>query len=1027
MSRRPWPAAGLLTAAALALAPLAASVPLGSAPAAAEAVACPPGTMSSAKSEGARAQERRGAEPAFRDLISSLDSSTADRAATCVPVKQPEPFAEVAAIAAERNVISAGPLGYTPPGALRAALSAKAAATAATATVPGAQGTFTPLGKTPLISDDPDAPNVNGFGLGEQAGRIDSYAYDTVNKRIFAAPGTGGVWLSTDVGKTWRTVGDTLPFQSVGALDWSPTGTPADGTLMLLSGEASAGGNVYTGIGAFYSTDSGRSWQQAKGIPDGLMGFEVDVDPTNPKVVYAATSQGLYRSTDAGRSYVNVKLPTGDCAGVTGYDNVCHNANWVTDVEIKAPGGVGADKTGGQVLAAVGYRAGKRLYPGTDQPQSPANGLYRSDTGAPGTFEMLDVYGDGVSPIGFAPQERVGRVEMGSATGPNQDHDFVYAIVQDAVLFNGGVPGIDAADTTEVTGAAPNNTALNGIYVSSDFGDSWIRMADEIELQSPVTGSGLIGVGQALFFAPGVQAWYNMWIEPDPTSATAAGVPTRLVFGLEELWATRLEGTPQDGITQVAEPASFKVIGPYFADETCQVGVTPRAPICPNTQTTDGSTTTHPDQQSGLWVPGADGAVTLLVGNDGGNYRQERAPGQALSKDAWGRGDQNGFRANTLLPYDASAAKDGTVAFGLQDNGSGVIRPDGKTVQTFGGDGFFAAIDPDDSQTYYNEVTLAGMRVTTDGGKTYTDIDPPVTAPLFSNPFRMDPTDASHLITGGPEVVERLEGPNGDWVEVFNTGEGTQVTAVELQGAPAYVGFCSTCDIINKDPEQEQIFQSGIATNVGGDEAPEKGSASGWHTATGKGLPDRYISDIAIDPANPRTVYVVLAGYANRQWWPQGAFNDKNPNRGSGHVFRSTDAGETFTDITGSLPDVPARSIEVNRGQLLVGTDVGLFLSNNTSGQRWAALKGLPNVPVVSVKNMPGKPDQVVLATFGRGIYTYRMSALGSTGTPVAGPAPAPARPAGGRLPATGLGATAAAIGLLALMGGLAVRRRART
>jgi photosystem II stability/assembly factor-like uncharacterized protein len=118
-------------------------------------------------------------------------------------------------------------------------------------------------------------------------------------------------------------------------------------------------------------------------------------------------------------------------------------------------------------------------------------------------------------------------------------------------------------------------------------------------------------------------------------------------------------------------------------------------------------------------------------------------------------------------------------------------------------------------------------------------------------------------------------------------------------------------------------------------------------------------------------VYVTLSGYANRQWWPAGAFNDRNPNIGEGHVFKSTDAGETFTDVSGSLPDVPARSIEVNRGQLLVGTDVGLFLSNNTDGQRWAALKGLPNVPVVSVKNMPGKPEQVVLATFGRGVYTY--------------------------------------------------------
>ncbi len=40
------------------------------------------------------------------------------------------------------------------------------------------------------------------------------------------------------------------------------------------------------------------------------------------------------------------------------------------------------------------------------------------------------------------------------------------------------------------------------------------------------------------FYCPGVQSWYNAWIEPDPTRADASGVPTRLTFGLEEVWRT---------------------------------------------------------------------------------------------------------------------------------------------------------------------------------------------------------------------------------------------------------------------------------------------------------------------------------------------------------------------------------------------------------------------------------------------------------------------------------------------------------
>ena len=618
------------------------------------------------------------------------------------------------------------------------------------------------------------------------------------------------------------------------------------------------------------------------------------------------------------------------------------------------------------------------------------------------------------------------------------------------MLFNGGVPGIDAFDYTQVTGGALNNTSFNGIYVSSDFGSTWTRMADEIELQSPLTESALVGTASLLLFAPGVQSWYNQWIEPDPTTATATGVPTRLVFGLEEVWESRFSGQPQDGRTQSLEPVSFRVVGPYFADDTCAFLDNP-LPVCPTSQTGSGDLTTHPDQQSGIWVPQPDGGVSLVVGNDGGTYVQTVGEGEDLTKE-WGRGNQQGFDANTLLPYDAEVAKDGTVTFGLQDNGSGDIRPDGKVIETFGGDGFFTAVDPDNSAVYYNETTFADMRVTTDRGMTYDSITPPVTGPMFGNPFVMDPTDSNHLLTAGPEVVETIEGPDtqaalanpgggfldpGSWVEVFNLDEGNEgeprsMSAVELAGAAAYVGFCSTCDIINKDPEEGQIFQNGLATNVGGDEPPAKASPDGWHFAKAEGLPARYITSIEVDLADPETLYVTLSGYANRQWWPVGAFNDENPDVGEGHVFKSTDAGETFTDITGSLPDVPARWVELNQGQLLVGTDIGVFLSNNTDGGRWAALEVLPRVPVTSIDNDPADPNRVVLATYGRGIYEYRFSdrPMGVTPPAVTPPdaapeaAAPPAARAARRLPATGLQAALAVVAVLAVVSGLLLRRR---
>ena len=236
--------------------------------------------------------------------------------------------------------------------------------------VDGSEGTWRPYGHGPLISNGPAYNSVNGLGLVDLMGRIDSMTYDPATKRLFVAKGTGGIWMSSDNGDTWRSIGDGLPSQIVGAVAWT---TANKGTVLAVSGDPTFGAGGYTGYGAFYSNDLGKTWKQSTGIPNGALGFEIEVDPTNPKEVYAATLFGLYRSTDGGKSYANVNLPTGACAGVAGGGS-CQLANVVTDVAIKAPGGVNANVSAGTVLAAVGWRAGRRKN-ADGTVQSEGNGL----------------------------------------------------------------------------------------------------------------------------------------------------------------------------------------------------------------------------------------------------------------------------------------------------------------------------------------------------------------------------------------------------------------------------------------------------------------------------------------------------------------------------------------------------------------------------------------------------------------------------------------------------------------------------
>ena len=919
-------------------------------------------------------------------------------AGMCMAAKHPEPLFESILHQEGLESVRSAPYDHAAPGAYANAVAEHQALVKAGKKVDGTDGTWQPYGTGPLIVNDPAYTSVNGLGFVDNMGRIDDLAYDGAHNRLFAALGTGGIWLSTNQGQSWRSIGDSLPSQVVGAVDWTAAN---GGTVVTVSGDPTFGGGGYTGYGAFYSTNLGSTWTKATGIPDGALGFSIDVDPTNPNIVYAATLYGLFRSTDGGKTYLNVNLPTGEvapgvsCTGVAG-GGKCQLANVVTDVVVRPPGGVNSEVAAGTVLAVVGWRASDRQNAdGTIQ--SLGQGLYRSDTGAPGTFSKM-------SALGWPSQHRQGRVELGATTGSAQDHDYLYAIVQDAAALNGELDLLDAP-VQDPTNAVRPGTLLNGIYVSADFGKTWTLMADDDAIaKDPASGSALVGYGQAVGYEPGVQAWYNEWISPDPTRQTLLGIPTRLAFGLEEVWQNELP-VPLNG------PTTFKVIGRYYSGDTC-VFLSLGLPECPTNRPPTTSTTSHPDQQDGQWIPDGTGGVTLAATNDGGFYRNHVAAGAELDNGGWGDGNQTGF--NTLLPYSVAMANDGTAWAGLQDNGHEKIAPNGKQYETFGGDGTFAAVDPANSKIAYEAYVYNDMRVTTDGGQSWRGIDPGLTNTRFVNPFDMDATNARHLVTAGNEVAETTYGPDTgtssdkSWSIVYDLGTaqhpgdvsatpsstdpGNQMSAIDVRGNAVYVGFCGVCDILNQTAQ----FKNGLATNVGGALPPKQMSSDGWHIAAAAGLPNRFITSVTIDPKDPNTVYVTLGGYS-RRWVPPGSLQDSNTNVGVGHVFVSHDAGASFTDISGNLPDVPATWVTIRgAGQVIVGTDTGVYANALKGGTTYAPLTGLPIVPISMLTLKPNNPNLLVAATYGRGVWTYQFKKLigGSTDTG-GGTLPKPPAPAG--------------------------------
>jgi hypothetical protein len=354
-------------------------------------------------------------------------------------------------------------------------------------------------------------------------------------------------------------------------------------------------------------------------------------------------------------------------------------------------------------------------------------------------------------------------------------------------------------------------------------------------------------------------------------------------------------------------------------------------------------------------------------------------------------------------------AKDGTVYAGLQDNGQLKILPNGEEHTVYVGDGINALVEPGNSDNAWDELPGAGTNVTDDGGQTWASNDPQLKDPDFVAPLVMDPKDPNHVIVAGRDIAETTHGikttsckdptdptnactaSDTDWTYPYDLGThghpadpaaGSEdptdtdapnhATAAALNGADVYIGFCGDCDPVKR----HRKFNNGFATNVGGDKAPKIGTSDGWHIAEAKGLPNRIITDVAPDPSDPKTVYVTLGASAARFFAPLGSMGEDASDVGSGHVFKSTDAGETFKNVSGDLPDVQASSVEVRNNQLIVGTAIGMFISSDKRGTAYGLLgRGLPPVAIYSTSFKPGDPDLLVAATFGRGIWTYRFTA----------------------------------------------------
>jgi len=565
--------------------------------------------------------------------------------------------------------------------------------------------------------------------------------------------------------------------------------------------------------------------------------------------------------------------------------------------------------TGGQtVLAPIGWRGG------TLPTDTAFDGFYLSTTGgAPGSFSRLTLTGD------LAGATNVGRTTFSWSSSGH----VLYAVVE--------------STTTQ---------GLLGVYKSANGNPAgpWSLIADSNKLAQ--SGSALALSGGA----PGGQAWYDQYVLVDPSDAN------HVYLGLEEVFETSNGG------------GTWATSGPYWNFPFACWSVVPSQNTCPDT--------IHPDQHAVVF--GAGGKV--YFGSDGGVWRR-----QASDRGSVKWADLN-TTLRTLQYYSVGTGtlpgRHGGLAVwgGLQDNGTSLLLP-GQTamVSPFGGDGGVVLIDPNNGNRAVNEYTNLSMASTTNGGVSdgstlaYQTISPSCLNPIYTSnpcdpntrfiaPYSADVANVNHWVAGGQFVWDNQGlgwgttcSPSAcDWKPVHDIGSGRQSTAIGASGSVIYDGWCgggggggSVCT-----PGAANPFISGIDTNFGGT----------WHRVAAPNLPNRVPTSFLLDPANPAHVVVTFGAFSRR--WVAGG--------GVGHVFESSDGGTTWTDVSGNLPDAPATSAVMWNHNLVVGTDVGVFLTVASRAGDWRQVgQGLPNS---STNQLTVTPDgsTLIAATHGRGMWSIR-------------------------------------------------------
>lgn len=515
---------------------------------------------------------------------------------------------------------------------------------------------------------------------------------------------------------------------------------------------------------------------------------------------------------------------------------------------------------------------------------------------------------------------------IASATNPNGG---LYISVDGGASWNSRYPG----QVTDVT-IDPANSRLMmigvnslGIFKTTDGGSTWEKKNDNLIgsigrisiMMTPVLTSNVYclvnmdGKGQIFRSQNGGDTWTSQY-GPDTT-----------FFNGQGHYNNFLEAHPTDPKRCIAGGIDLYL-------------TTNGGTLWMNVTHSYSGGKTHPDQQCGAFNP--KNPKIIYFGNDGGFYRTNDEFSNVYEFS-------EGLAITQFYRMAVNQRVEMQTMGGTQDNGTLADVDVGSDWATVGGaDGFWCIFDHGDPNTIYTEIYYGDMRKTDLAtGQTIRVVDgiPLDDAGAWSSPLIQDPVENRTLYHGRRGLYMSFDGADS-WVNSVEKIDGIYQTRLSSQLTALAVS-----------PVDQKIVYGGtgngeiIVTSVGG----------GVYTSINKnGIVSRPVNDIVCSRKQAQTAYVCLNGF------------------GTGHVYRTTDLGASWADVSKGLPDVPANCIELdpeNELNLYVGTDVGVFASFD-GGETWISYGvGLPRSPVLDLE-LHRERKTLRCATHGRSMWEVALA-----------------------------------------------------